>query len=95
MMKKMAALVFSMMLILSIIPNMPNAQAAPQFRNLATNSTYTWSEAPESNYPDPGNKLIDGKKEPLMLRIRHGLVILRKRRAKLLLILDSASQLPV
>ncbi|WP_231515152.1 DUF4855 domain-containing protein [Paenibacillus sp. UNC217MF] len=60
--KKMTALVLSMMLVLSIIPNMPNAQAAPQLSNLAPSSTYTWSEAPESNYPDPGNKLTNGVK---------------------------------
>lgn len=52
-----------MMMLITFIP-VPNAHAAgnePELRNLAKDSTYEWSEAPDDRYPDTGNKLTDGK----------------------------------
>lgn len=61
--KKRISLALCMIMLFTFIP-VPNAHAAenePELRNLAKDSTYVWSEAPDYRYPDTGNKLTDGK----------------------------------
>ncbi|WP_229106577.1 DUF4855 domain-containing protein [Paenibacillus sp. 1001270B_150601_E10] len=64
-MRKWMSIAMAALLMVSILPVAKAEESAPKpgnVYNLASHSTYTWSEAPESTYPDPGNKLIDGQK---------------------------------
>ncbi|MCM3340570.1 DUF4855 domain-containing protein [Paenibacillus sp. MER TA 81-3] len=60
-MKRWISLTVCMVMMLTAIPNAHAAENQPELRNLAKEASYEWSEAPESSYPDPGNKLTDGK----------------------------------
>ncbi|SMG42592.1 DUF4855 domain-containing protein [Paenibacillus aquistagni] len=64
-MKKWVPFVLAALLMVSLLPAVKAEGASASasstnYYNLAPQSTYTWSEAPESAYPDPGNKLTDG-----------------------------------
>lgn len=59
-MKQRVSLAMIVAMMFSIIPFAYADEAQSEVRNLARNATYSWSEAPEANYPDPGHKLNDG-----------------------------------
>ncbi|MGY5342035.1 DUF4855 domain-containing protein [Paenibacillus glucanolyticus] len=58
--KQRISLAMMLIMMFSIVPLTYADEAQSGVRNLARDATYTWSEAPESAYPDPGNKLNDG-----------------------------------
>lgn len=60
-MKKVVSILVSAAIMLSLIPAVQAADELPDIRNLAEGLSYEWSEEPEADYPDPGNKLTDGQ----------------------------------
>ncbi|HAG00229.1 DUF4855 domain-containing protein [Paenibacillus lactis] len=58
--RKRISLVLALLMMFSLVPAAYADEAKAEARNLARDAVYMWSEAPESAYPDPGNKLNDG-----------------------------------
>ncbi|MFY0758905.1 DUF4855 domain-containing protein [Metabacillus dongyingensis] len=65
--KKWVSFTILAVMMLALIPIAQAEEEQPKLRNLAKGLDYEWSEGPESEYPDSGNELTDGKYGKLQL----------------------------